>query len=221
LAALGTAPVLTLDVRGLQPCRVTQQDAHQVDAHGVCVDRPAEAAPHKQRQPAAMVQVCVTEDHRVDCGGIKWQRQGVAGFFLARALEQAAVQQQLVLAAAQVVARAGDFAGGAVAGQFQDLPRGCDPQQHSDGTGRTGSGCRLGRWNQTRGSCMSRYFAWWASIALALVSLALALRWPGWWWGAGIFGALALVGAVDLLQRRSTLRRNYPLLAHFRYGLES
>lgn len=68
---------------------------------------------------------------------------------------------------------------------------------------------------------MSRYFAWWASIALALASLVLALRWPGWWWGAGAFGALALLGVVDMLQRRSTLRRNYPLLAHFRYGIES
>ena len=35
------------------------------------------------------------------------------------------------------------------------------------------------------------------------------------------FGGLALVGVADLLQRRSTLRRTYPLLAHFRYGLES
>ena len=68
---------------------------------------------------------------------------------------------------------------------------------------------------------MSRYFAWWASIALALVSLALALLWPGWWWGVAVFGGLAMVGVADLLQRRSTLRRNYPLLAHFRYGLES
>src|SRR5690554_1461763 len=68
---------------------------------------------------------------------------------------------------------------------------------------------------------MSRYFAWWASIAMALVSLALALRWPGWWWGVAAFGGLAMVGVGDLLQRRSTLRRNYPLLAHFRYGLES
>ncbi|MFZ7096386.1 FMN-binding glutamate synthase family protein [Luteimonas dalianensis] len=68
---------------------------------------------------------------------------------------------------------------------------------------------------------MSRYFAWWAAIALALLSLALSLRWPGWWWGVAVFGGLALVGVADLLQRRSTLRRNYPLLAHFRYGLES
>ena len=68
---------------------------------------------------------------------------------------------------------------------------------------------------------MSRYFAWWASIGLALVSLVLSLWWPGWWWGVAVFGALALTGLVDLLQRRSTLRRNYPLLAHFRYGLES
>lgn len=42
-----------------------------------------------------------------------------------------------------------------------------------------------------------------------------------WLWGAGAFGALAALGTSDLLQKRSTLRRNYPVLAHFRFGLES
>jgi glutamate synthase domain-containing protein 2 len=66
-----------------------------------------------------------------------------------------------------------------------------------------------------------RYAAYAAAIVLALVSLLLARTSVAWWWGVGIFGALALIGTVDLLQKRSTLRRNYPLLAHFRYGLES
>ncbi|RZA19739.1 MAG: FMN-binding glutamate synthase family protein [Lysobacteraceae bacterium] len=68
---------------------------------------------------------------------------------------------------------------------------------------------------------MSRYSAYIASIALALVSLLLATARSDWWWGVAIFGGLALLGTLDLLQRKSTLRRNYPLLAHFRYGLES
>ncbi|HEX2083743.1 MAG TPA: FMN-binding glutamate synthase family protein, partial [Xanthomonadaceae bacterium] len=38
---------------------------------------------------------------------------------------------------------------------------------------------------------------------------------------AAIAAPLALLGTMDVLQRRSTLRRNYPILAHFRYGLES
>ncbi|QNN71651.1 FMN-binding glutamate synthase family protein [Thermomonas carbonis] len=54
-----------------------------------------------------------------------------------------------------------------------------------------------------------------------VISLLLALRMPGWWWGVAVFGALAVLGTIDLLQARSTLRRNYPILAHFRYGLES
>ncbi|MFT4179604.1 MAG: FMN-binding glutamate synthase family protein [Thermomonas sp.] len=68
---------------------------------------------------------------------------------------------------------------------------------------------------------MSRYSAYIASIVLAVLSLLLAMHMPGWWWGVAIFGALAVLGTIDLLQRKSTLRRNYPLLAHFRYGLES
>ncbi|WP_202840801.1 FMN-binding glutamate synthase family protein [Luteimonas saliphila] len=68
---------------------------------------------------------------------------------------------------------------------------------------------------------MSRYSAYIACVVLAVLSLALGLRTSGWWWGVAVFGALAALGTLDLLQRRSTLRRNYPLLAHFRYGLES
>ncbi|UNK57493.1 FMN-binding glutamate synthase family protein [Pseudoxanthomonas daejeonensis] len=68
---------------------------------------------------------------------------------------------------------------------------------------------------------MSRYSAYAASWLLLLVSMPLALRWPGWWWGVGIALLLVLLGSWDLLQTRTTLRRNYPILAHFRYGLES
>ncbi|MFT4255937.1 MAG: FMN-binding glutamate synthase family protein [Pseudoxanthomonas sp.] len=68
---------------------------------------------------------------------------------------------------------------------------------------------------------MHRYLAYVFSILLTVVSLALALHRPGWWWGVAVFAALAGLGTLDLLQRRSTLRRNYPLLAHFRYGLEA
>ncbi|MCR6686801.1 FMN-binding glutamate synthase family protein [Pseudoxanthomonas sp.] len=68
---------------------------------------------------------------------------------------------------------------------------------------------------------MSRYLAYAASWLLLLVSLPLALRWPAWGWGVAAGAILVLLGSWDLLQTRSTLRRNYPILAHFRYGLES
>ncbi len=45
---------------------------------------------------------------------------------------------------------------------------------------------------------MSRYLAYAACIVLTLLSLALALRSPGWWWGFGAFAALSLLGTLDL-----------------------
>ena len=54
-----------------------------------------------------------------------------------------------------------------------------------------------------------------------LLSLALTPIWPAWGWGVAIFAFLTAVGTWDVLQKRSTLRRNYPVLAYFRYGLES
>ena len=68
---------------------------------------------------------------------------------------------------------------------------------------------------------MQRYLAYAATLLLAVTMLVLAVSWPVAWWGVAVFGALALLGTWDLLQTRSTLRRNYPVLAHFRYGLES
>ena len=68
---------------------------------------------------------------------------------------------------------------------------------------------------------MQRYLAYAAALLLAVTMLVLAAFWPIAWWGVVLFGALALLGTWDLLQTRSTLRRNYPVLAHFRYGLES
>ena len=68
---------------------------------------------------------------------------------------------------------------------------------------------------------MARHAAYFASCALALLALALTLRDASWWWALLVFGGLALLGTWDVLQRKSTLRRNYPLLAHFRYGLET
>ena len=70
---------------------------------------------------------------------------------------------------------------------------------------------------------MSRYAAYIASLLLAFASLWFVLRGgdPAWRIGLAAFGLLSALGTWDLLQSRSTLRRNYPLLAPFRYGLES
>ena len=69
---------------------------------------------------------------------------------------------------------------------------------------------------------MSRYAVYAISLLLTAISTWLALLGHAEWrWGVIGFGALALLGTLDLLQKRSTLRRNYPILAHFRFGLES
>ena len=67
----------------------------------------------------------------------------------------------------------------------------------------------------------SRYWAFIACIVLALISL-IGLQWASAWiWPALLFSALSAVGIADLRQERQALRRNYPVVAHFRYFLES
>jgi len=68
-----------------------------------------------------------------------------------------------------------------------------------------------------------RYSIYAVSLLVLAVSLYMMLRHGhgGWTVTVAAAAAVALLGTWDVLQRRSTLRRNYPILAHFRYGLES
>ncbi len=50
--------------------------------------------------------------------------------------------------------------------------------------------------------------------------LALAIGWPGWIL-AGLFAVLLAVAVYDLLQRRHSILRNYPVLGHMRFLLET
>ena len=68
---------------------------------------------------------------------------------------------------------------------------------------------------------MSRYATYLISLLLTLVLGVAAWGNPDWAVGFAICALLSLVGTYDVLQRKSTLLRNYPILGHFRYGLES
>ena len=70
---------------------------------------------------------------------------------------------------------------------------------------------------------MARYLPYYLSAVFFLLFLTLGLAQGSspWWWGVAVFGGLLALGTYDLMQRKSTLLRNYPILAHFRYGLES
>ncbi|MFB9246224.1 FMN-binding glutamate synthase family protein [Massilia antarctica] len=67
-----------------------------------------------------------------------------------------------------------------------------------------------------------RYLPFLISLIVFAWSGALALggTGPGWWLVI-LSGALGAVGIADLTQTRRALRRNYPILAHFRFFFES
>src|SRR5690606_13308923 len=61
-----------------------------------------------------------------------------------------------------------------------------------------------------------------AAVAIFISSLTVTLQVDrGWWWLALLSGALTARGIIDMRQKNHALLRNYPLLAHFRYLLES
>lgn len=66
-----------------------------------------------------------------------------------------------------------------------------------------------------------RYTAYALSIAGFFVSLGLALVLEEGYVFPVIFGAFAALGTYDLMQRKHTVSRNYPVMANFRYLLES
>lgn len=69
---------------------------------------------------------------------------------------------------------------------------------------------------------MSRYAVFIFVATLTVISAVLtALGYREWLWAFVPLLALSGLGILDLAQRRSTLRRNYPLTAHIRFGLEA
>jgi glutamate synthase domain-containing protein 2 len=61
---------------------------------------------------------------------------------------------------------------------------------------------------------------WLATVVLAVASAGL-VAWSPWFLiGVAVFGALALVGLYDFLQRRHSILRNYPIVGHLRFLLE-
>lgn len=65
-----------------------------------------------------------------------------------------------------------------------------------------------------------RYWVYLGCVALTVLSAGGA--WFSLWWllPLAVFAALAALGTWDLVQRRHTVSRNYPVMAHFRYQLE-
>ena len=67
-----------------------------------------------------------------------------------------------------------------------------------------------------------RYTLYALSLTGFIASLLASAIWGGWFYVVPIlFGLLAATGTWDLVQRKHTVSRNYPILAHFRYFLES
>ncbi len=65
-----------------------------------------------------------------------------------------------------------------------------------------------------------RYLAWAICALLTLLTLAGATLSAYWLWPALICGGLTLLGLADYLQKHQAIRRNYPVLAHFRFFFE-
>ena len=66
----------------------------------------------------------------------------------------------------------------------------------------------------------SRLYAFIAVVLITLVAGAASLVNPYWLILAAITAVLSLVGIYDLAQTRHSLRRNYPIMAHFRAFFE-
>lgn len=65
-----------------------------------------------------------------------------------------------------------------------------------------------------------RYWAWAACCILCVLCILLSAISSWWTWPALLFGLPSLVGFIDYTQDRQAIRRNYPVLAHFRFFFE-
>ncbi len=67
---------------------------------------------------------------------------------------------------------------------------------------------------------MHRYFLYGSTLFFGLF-LVLAFVFPLLWWAGLLIVPLGVLGSMDYFQTRHSIRRNFPLLGHFRYLLEA
>ncbi|HEX7739115.1 MAG TPA: FMN-binding glutamate synthase family protein, partial [Marmoricola sp.] len=66
-----------------------------------------------------------------------------------------------------------------------------------------------------------RFFILTVLFFLSVVAvLAAAIGGWGWWILVGVVAAFLLLGLFDVLQRKHSILRNYPVLGHMRFLLE-
>lgn len=65
------------------------------------------------------------------------------------------------------------------------------------------------------------WFFWLCVVACSISVFALTQEQRGAFWFILLFGVLILVGIHDVLQRKSAIKRNYPILSHLRFIIES
>lgn len=59
------------------------------------------------------------------------------------------------------------------------------------------------------------------SVLIIVVIAGIAIFWPPILWTLLLVGPLVLMGFFDIVQKKHTIRRNFPLVGRFRYVLES
>lgn len=59
------------------------------------------------------------------------------------------------------------------------------------------------------------------SVIVIVIIAGIALFWPPILWVLLLVGPLVLMGLFDIVQKKHTIRRNFPLIGRFRYVLES
>ncbi|MBP7370146.1 MAG: FMN-binding glutamate synthase family protein [Arenimonas sp.] len=65
------------------------------------------------------------------------------------------------------------------------------------------------------------WFFWLCLLAVAISAYAFLNQQRGAGWFLLLFGSLVLVGIHDVLQHKSAIKRNYPILSHVRFLIES
>jgi len=66
---------------------------------------------------------------------------------------------------------------------------------------------------------MRRKFTF-VSLAMIVVIITMGFWWKGIFWLFLIFGPFILMGFIDMIQTKHTIRRNFPIIGNFRYFFE-